>query len=1254
MLSLELLERRCLLSTLGLVVTDGIDGDASNGMDFSELPGDVYVGQSIDSWLRIINQSGSTIKIDSLTFQGLDTSVFTLVDPGIGGGYILGDGEHIEVPVTFTPEELGFVGDTLTIDVEGRSGGSGTFSLDVDMTGVADGSVNLEMDNLQLSGVFAPNVVLAGQTLGVSGRILNNGPSDIPPIVPGNPLELQFYLSADTIWGNGNDTYLNAVEITTMPDPNGGIVAIPAGTTTTIPAGIDGDFYILAVIDGTDVVVESDETDNSVASFLLNVASFDGSVSVTDVNPNDPENVFNDNIVDFGDVTIGWHSDEAYITIQNTCVYDVEIDGLSIEDGDTGFILDMEGQQLPFVLSPLETTTVSVMFYPQDIGNVADVLEIDAKIYDGLGSREDVDVAILGNGLGGPAITVIEQSGTENDDKLEFDLLRAGMESDSVAFNITNTGDQLLQISAIDLLGEPNTPFAIDTDSWELPFNLEPGVALTVDVIFDPEAVGDFTDTISILSNLPNAHIVSVTGSAMDTVLTIEESAGTSNDNMMPFGFQSATAPQPITERLALVNNDSYPITVHGWSTALENVFVVSQVDPSLPDGGFVIDIGQSVLLDVTFLSAGQGLYEDTLTISSDGGDYEIALTGQAVNPEYQIRRPQGPVSGDVMIDLGETAINGYPNGDWFSIRNVSSVELLVSSIVVSGEGFSVSYPPLDTLQPQESIIIEVAFDATTQMSPGDYAGNVAVETTSPDPLVVNLFATAVVPMLEISETQLDFGLVGFWQSQGQGFQLHNNGTSDLTVSQWTIDDSQFTVDIDLPLVIAPDAAEFVTVTFTPTLRGQAVSQLILTSDDPSLPETTVVLTGSSLGAEIALSSAMPSMFSDADGNIVEVSLSSGQGSIYLDNGQYNGGNIALLELNQTGTDTRLKISTARGYTTTIDQMLVDGSLLSIEAPNVTINEMIDVNGSLERLQLNNIADNSVINVGQGANKAMSITANRIGQDVAFDLLGDVGVFNADSFQSGSLTAHSFKQVNITAGDLGANVSAFVGNIDRVLVCDDIIGNLEAKGDIGRIISTHGDISGNVLAESGNIKLVKAGDDLTGNVLAKHDIGMISAKNGVLSGTLRADNVKKIIANTLNDALVSVADRIANIKIKTDVINSHLLAGYDIGMDAMVGPGDEITGGDIGVIRFGGNLVNSHIAFGVAPVHSPLFAGQVGDSSSEQPSSAKVFGRGIVPDNNGQLFGIYYDDTVGHRALRTNLLQPSQDYVITLVSNEYI
>jgi hypothetical protein len=468
----------------------------------------------------------------------------------------------------------------------------------------------------------------------------------------------------------------------------------------------------------------------------------------------------------------------------------------------------------------------------------------------------------------------------------------------------------------------------------------------------------------------------------------------------------------------------------------------------------------------------------------------------------------------------------------------------------------------------------------------GDFTGSLTIS-SSAGPEELSLSAKAIIPDIDISRsdnttvsiTSLDYHNVNMGYESTIQIVIENNPTdnysADLVISNWSIGDQFMT---DLPqggFTIAAGSSRTVNVTYKPEEYGSVYSTLKFLSNDPDEPAYTIDLYGNSPGQLFTVVPNAPQHFTDKNGDVVQVSITSGKAEFYLNNGQYQGADIREILLSETDSSTSLKIN-VKGIDSSVARITSESDLGSIIAPMVSLSQggsedgffEIDINGSLDKLLLNNIMDDVDIRTITPPAKSMKIKVNEINDNVTFDLAGSVKSFQAASYNSGALTASRIDNVKISSGDLGANV-----------------------------LANH--------ADEGNIKNVKV--------------------KGDISGTIRAQNIKSISAMNLDQALISVQNSIRNVNIKNDVINSFVLAGYDIGTDLAGVQDDLLQMGTIGNFRFGGSFSNTYVASGA--MTDNIYIGLYGSLQSNPDYSGgngfmKVKGGDIITSNN-ESFGFY-------------------------------
>ncbi|MBI4685329.1 MAG: SBBP repeat-containing protein [Nitrospirae bacterium] len=106
--------------------------------------------------------------------------------------------------------------------------------------------------DLIVSAITAPLTATAGQSISIKDTTKNSGGGDAEASTT------KLYLSTNTTY-NAGDTYLGE---RAAPSLAGGATSI-VSTSVTIPSGISGAYYIIAVSDAGSVVVETSETNNT-------------------------------------------------------------------------------------------------------------------------------------------------------------------------------------------------------------------------------------------------------------------------------------------------------------------------------------------------------------------------------------------------------------------------------------------------------------------------------------------------------------------------------------------------------------------------------------------------------------------------------------------------------------------------------------------------------------------------------------------------------------------------------------------------------------------------------------------------------------------------------------------------------------------------------------------------------------------------------------------------------------------------------
>jgi hypothetical protein len=192
-----------------------------------------------------------------------------------------------------------------------------------------------------------------------------------------------------------------------------------------------------------------------------------------------------------------------------------------------------------------------------------------------------------------------------------------------------------------------------------------------------------------------------------------------------------------------------------------------------------------------------------------------------------------------------QNVIVGQKNTQTVQISNAGNAELDVSSISLTGAGFSlgsIAVPLQIAPGANKSFTVSFAPTAVTNLAKAtiSIASNDGV---SPTNLVVQGTAIKAGASWEISAGSLTFSGVAVQSSQSQNVVLSNNGNVAVTINSVAVAGNGFsTSGINAGTVINPNQAINFQVTFHPTTSGSATGSLKLTGS--SVSQLSVSLAG--------------------------------------------------------------------------------------------------------------------------------------------------------------------------------------------------------------------------------------------------------------------------------------------------------------------------------------------------------------------------------------------------------------------------
>jgi len=1161
-----------------------------------------------------------------------------------GSSLLLGDGEAVTLPLWCRPTAPGAVSGTLTVGVDtGRT----TSALSLTATGKKPDPKPTALDLIDPVGLPA---LVTGAIQAEAGRPLeftltawNAASSDLI-----SSAEVRVLLSRDQTPDAG-DTVLEAGNLAIPPLFAEETVQL-AGQVQ-LPQSASGQYYLLAVVDPDNELEEASEIAFPPGDF---VASSGFLVSAGDVLALDSVGDAYDRVMNYGERPIG-SINMQYVYLVNRGTQTATVTGLTLASG-ASFRLPAEGsplhQDTPVAIPAGQYASFAALFTPQGFTTEGNPLRTDT-LQITTDQAQTFTIALSGR-LSGATLAVLESSGAANDDRMELGEVRVGRTS-TQTMTLVNYGNTQLKVSSIVAALNPS-PFSTNLPAGGLTLapGGTPGASATVAVSFSPTTSGEVDDTLVITSNNPlGTYAVAVEGTGIAPALVVEDSLGLPTDEFLPFDWQPVGSPTDAT--VTLRNEGTDVLTITGWrlTTGAPEAFVVAPTnDPGSGLDDVRLDPGKSTELTITFLAGQGGAFSDTLTIYSDDADVTVnlqSIAGLSAPPGYVVGRLGDPTGGLTLgLDLNDVFL-GTEASQTFQLWNNGRVDLRLYSLTVEGEGYSLVAPDLPalpaTLAAGAAPLIRVVFDADPARGTGDFNGTIIFASSAADEATVTLTATVVTPQASLSASQVDFGTVDqASQIASKPVVISNQGTGALVIRQWVFDDAQFQFEapagnvVNGQLIVAPGSVATGTINYTPTAPGARQATLTLLTNDLDDPTLTVSVSARNLGQPCIISAGVPCHFRDADGDLVRVLLSDGQGRLYLTNGQLTGADIDQLILEQTSARSRLIIE-SRGGGTSARQIVVNEGLDRLLAGRLSVRESVQMGGSVNQMELGDMADGATMVVAAGGGAAASFKGGVLGENVALTFGGELASFQAAAWGGGSLAAREIGRLRITKGGLGADVSTSTGDIEEITVQTDLSGDVQAAGRIGRVRSRAGAITGDVIAETGGIERLEANGDIgVGEgtwIFARGEIGRILSRRGALSATVRGGAIGQVAARELDRAVLSSAGDIGGVTINQDISDSFLLAGYDIGRNGLIDTSDDTLSAGHAAVRFGGQFDGSYVTAGV--ITEGIYA-QLGLTPPAPPlpsatvGTIKAQGGQVRTEVGGTEFGLY-----AAQGIQTNL-----------------
>jgi hypothetical protein len=270
-------------------------------------------------------------------------------------------------------------------------------------------------------------------------------------------------------------------------------------------------------------------------------------------------------------------------------------------------------------------------------------------------------------------------------------------------------------------------------------------------------------------------------------------------------------------------------------------------------DEAVSIDPDELVEVTVTFAPTEPGVYEGSITISHNVENTDAVV----VSLWGELREPSARIGLNAAShDFGVVSVDGNPRNWQLFISNPGEADLVVNDITVGDDQFATNFEGEITIEPEGRYLIAVTFDPDDV---GYFETDLEISSnaTNSEDGVCHLMGECIAagdPVISFPDGDLDFdadppqpqhffGIVDVNNTEHWRMTILNTGGSDLWIYDVTSDNETFVTDWNSDGVrLRPNDHYYIDVAFTPDDEAFYNGSLQITSNDPSVEETTVVL----------------------------------------------------------------------------------------------------------------------------------------------------------------------------------------------------------------------------------------------------------------------------------------------------------------------------------------------------------------------------------------------------------------------------
>ena len=412
-------------------------------------------------------------------------------------------------------------------------------------------------------------------------------------------------------------------------------------------------------------------------------------------------------------------------------------------------------------------------------------------------------------GSADPATGVLSASATT----VSFGSVPTGSTA-TQSLSVTNTGTASVAIAQATISGSGFTLM-----SGGAAATLAVGQSATVQVQFAPSSTATATGNLVITSDASDATLtIALSGTGTQAGISVTPPS-------VAFGnvATGTTATQPIT----LKNTGTGNLTVSSESVTGAGLSVTNFTSQTLASNA-------SMTFDAVFAPTSSGSISGSISVSTSlaSSPTVISLSGTGTQAAISVT-PSSVSFGNVVDDTSTSHT--------ITLKNTGTANLVVSSEIVTGPGFTVTGFAAQTVAPNNSMTFNAVFAPT---SAGAASGSISISTSlSGPPTTVALTGTGVQPAMSVTPSSINFGTVIDGTNNSQTITVKNTGTANLVVSSESVTGTGFSVSGFSAQTLTPNTSMTFNAVFAPSSAGNVTGGISLTTNASASP-TPINLTG--------------------------------------------------------------------------------------------------------------------------------------------------------------------------------------------------------------------------------------------------------------------------------------------------------------------------------------------------------------------------------------------------------------------------